>query len=143
MHIARAPLAADVPMEMTSIDLPPVDAAPVEPFAAPADVADVFAPAAAEEPFPIASEPEAAEPAKDFANTITMADLYAQQGLVADARMIYENILQRDPGNESVREKLAELDRPAAPAAPPAGDRRVAKLEAWLAKVGRREVSGV
>jgi hypothetical protein len=139
MHLARAPLAADLPMETAAADLPFVDAPPVEPAAAPADVADVFEPAA-EEPFAIAAEPEAGAPAEDFTNTITMADLYARQGLVADARMIYENILLRDPGNESVRAKLTALDAPAAAAG---RDARVVKLEAWLAKLGRREVSRV
>jgi tetratricopeptide (TPR) repeat protein len=47
--------------------------------------------------------------AEDFAKTITMADLYAGQGLVAEARDIYEDILARDPGNESVRAKLEAL----------------------------------
>jgi tetratricopeptide (TPR) repeat protein len=139
MHIGRAPLAADVAMEMPAADLAPIDAAPVEPTSAPGDVADVFAPST-DEPFAIASEPEASAPAEDFTNTITMADLYARQGLVADARMVYENILLRDPGNDAVRAKLTALDAPAAAAG---RDPRVVKLEAWLAKVGRREVSGV
>lgn len=196
MHIARAPLAAEMAVEEPAFELPPVDAPPIEPAAAAADVADVFEPAASEEPFAIGGEPEVAEPAEDFTNTITMADLYARQGLVADARMIYENILLRDPGNDAVRGKLAGLDNvvaagfrspldedsqeddgglkpaattvaqaetatqaeapanveaPAEAEAPaefetPAqagSDPRIARLENWLAKVGRREGSRV
>jgi hypothetical protein len=85
-----------------------------------------------------------------------MADLYARQGLVADARQIYEHLLQRDPGNDDVRAKLELLGGDAAAAAPPADGlesatapspasgtsaAKVARLERWLARV--REVSRV
>jgi hypothetical protein len=83
IHIAAAPLAAEVPA-------PP---APLE------DEADVFAPVVAE-PTP---------PAEDLANTQTMADLYERQGLVNDAQHIYENILAREPENAEVRAKLDAL----------------------------------
>lgn len=83
MHIASAPLAAELPA-------PP---APLE------DEADVFA--------SVVSEP--APPAEDVANTLTMADLYERQGLVHDAQHIYENILAREPENEEVRAKLDAL----------------------------------
>lgn len=124
MHIGRAPLDADVPLDMTA-ELPMVDAVAMEP---PTDVADVFAPA---------PEPE---PQEDITSTLTMADLYARQGLIADARQIYETILHRDPANDGVRRKLAALDAPQAAAG---RDPKVIKLEAWLARVGRREVSSV
>jgi tetratricopeptide (TPR) repeat protein len=125
MHVGRAPMDAEVPLDMTA-ELPMVDAPPIAPAPA-SDVADVFAPA--EE-----------QPREDITSTLTMADLYAGQGLVADARQIYETILLRDPDNDTVREKLAALDQPQA-----AGGRdpKVVKLEAWLAKVARREVSRV
>jgi len=129
MHVGRAAMDAEgdaeVPLDMTA-ELPMVDAPPIAPAPA-SDVADVFAPA--EE-----------QPREDITSTLTMADLYAGQGLVADARQIYETILLRDPNNDTVREKLAALDQPQA-----AGGRdpKVVKLEAWLAKVGRREVSRV
>jgi hypothetical protein len=64
--------------------------------------------ATAETPFPSAEEPSETE-AGDFTDTLTMADLYARQGLIADARHIYENILNRDPGNDDVRMKLNAL----------------------------------
>ena len=116
MHVGRAPLDAEVPLDMTA-EIPMVEAA-----------ADVFAPA--EE-----------QPREDITSTLTMADLYAGQGLVADARQIYETILLRDPNNEAVRTKLAALDEPADQ--PTGRHPKVVKLEAWLAKVARREVSRV
>ncbi|HEV8434337.1 MAG TPA: tetratricopeptide repeat protein [Thermoanaerobaculia bacterium] len=125
MHVGRAPMEAEVPLDMTA-ELPMVDVPPIAPAPA-SDVADVFAPA--EE-----------QPREDITSTLTMADLYAGQGLVADARQIYETILLRDPNNDAVREKLAALDRPQAAVG---RDPKVAKLEAWLAKIGRREVSRV
>jgi len=89
--------------------------------------ADVAAPWSSEE-----EEPPAPEPT----DTVTMADLYARQGLVAEARRIYETILQRDPANDAVREKLAALDvQPV--------QKKIARLEDWLSKVGRREESHV
>ncbi|HEU4887493.1 MAG TPA: tetratricopeptide repeat protein [Thermoanaerobaculia bacterium] len=98
------------------------------------------------EPAPMAAEvsapifdtdqdfPEAAAP-EDAANTVTMADLYVRQGLVEDARHIYESILARDPGNAEVRGKLEAL----APRVNP----KVAALERWLGKVSKREVGRV
>ena len=71
----------------------------------------------------------------DAANTVTMADLYARQGLVDDARHIYESILARDPGNDEVRAKLDALS--------PRVNPKVAVLERWLTKVSRREVGSV
>jgi tetratricopeptide (TPR) repeat protein len=141
MHIEEAPLAAELPA-------PVVDA--------PSEEADVFAPAATAEPFALESPPAESEP-EDSTSTLTMADLYARQGLVADARHIYEHLLARDPGNAVVREKLLALDPPFVPepepeAEPvhvpaamamatvtPAPRGKVARLEQWLAKVGKRE----
>ena len=162
---------------------------------------------AADLPFALEST-LAPPPSDDFAKTITMADLYAGQGLVDEARDIYEDILARDPGNESVRAKLEALstivpesapaeeeadddyDDEAAPQAPtfesqpaafapeqPSAEEplpfddtapfaesapfahaataapaalaatpnreKIARLEQWLAKVGRREVGHV
>jgi hypothetical protein len=39
-----------------------------------------------------------------------MADLYANQGLIDEARDIYEDVLARDPDNAVVRAKLEALD---------------------------------
>ncbi|HYC60629.1 MAG TPA: tetratricopeptide repeat protein [Thermoanaerobaculia bacterium] len=72
---------------------------------------------------------------EDAANTATMADLYVKQGLVEEARHIYENILARDPENAEVRGKLDAIV--------PRVNPKVAALERWLGRVSRREVGGV
>jgi tetratricopeptide (TPR) repeat protein len=72
---------------------------------------------------------------EDATYTVTMADLYVGQGLVEDARHIYEHILARDPGNAEVRGKLDAI----APRVNP----KVAALERWLGKVSKREVGRV
>jgi tetratricopeptide (TPR) repeat protein len=113
MHVESAPPAAEV-------------SAPWHDEEA---ASDVFAPAEAATP-----------PADDLTVTLTMADLYVQQGLPDQARPIYERILQRDPDNRAVRDKLDSLTVP-----PPAKsdaketNPKVEKLEQWLAKVKREE----
>jgi tetratricopeptide (TPR) repeat protein len=109
MQIVSAPLAADVPAFVDD-ELPTVDSTPVF---------DTTSAAAATE-------------TDDAANTITMADLYVRQGLLEDARHIYENILARDPGNAEVRGKLEAIT--------PRVNPKVVALERWLAKVSKREV---
>jgi tetratricopeptide (TPR) repeat protein len=91
MHIEEAPLVAEVP----SVWLPEPEPQASEP------AADVFAPA----------EPEAAAQDDDLTATTTMADLYVRQGLINEARKIYEHLLQRDPYDDEVRAKLDALDR--------------------------------
>ncbi|MBV8520406.1 MAG: tetratricopeptide repeat protein [Acidobacteria bacterium] len=135
MHIAAAPLAAEVPAPVTfEEDLPQVESAVIAPEP-PTEEADVFEPA----------DPVPTREAEHVVNTITMADLYARQGLLDDARHIYETILARDPANESVRAKLQALHAPAAEPAPvlEAANPKIERLERWLAKVSRREVNGV
>ncbi|HET8799144.1 MAG TPA: tetratricopeptide repeat protein [Thermoanaerobaculia bacterium] len=110
IQVESAPVAAETPAPL----LDPEEA-------------DVFAPA----------EAEAVAAPQDITDTLTMADLYARQGLVDEARTIYEHILAREPENVQVREKLAAL----APAAPVS--EKVEKLERWLARVSRREVGRV
>ena len=97
-------------------------------------VAEVAAPVVEEEIFDAPVEPPVPQP-EDLSNTLTMADLYVNQGLVEDARHIYENILARDPENADVRARLAAL----APRVNP----KVAQLERWLAKMKRSEVGRV
>jgi hypothetical protein len=123
-HIETAPLVAEVPVPFEE----------ESPFAEPEPepAAEVFAPALSEAEVP--AEPVYA--ANDVTNTITMGDLYARQGLVDDARKIYENILDRDPNNEDVREKLSALNAAAPASQQPSGKAaKVAKLQDWLAKV--------
>jgi tetratricopeptide (TPR) repeat protein len=113
MHVEEAPLAAEVAAPWQEEEEPaPFESASVSPFESeaetiPEEPADVFAPVA-ETPFPSADEPSEQEPT-DFTDTLTMADLYARQGLITDARHIYENILHRDPENEDVAAKLRAL----------------------------------
>jgi predicted Zn-dependent protease len=121
-HITSAPLAAEVAAPIYREEpLPPLDSAPIasEP---PTEEADVFAP----------TEP-VLHPPDDLASTITMADLYAKQGLADDARQIYESILSRDPENAAVSAKLGALVKA----------NKVKRLENWLARVSRREVGSV
>jgi tetratricopeptide (TPR) repeat protein len=126
-------------------DSEPMHAAHIEsPFEDP--VADTFTAETfeVEAPVGIHIEPEPIAPPEDeVSHTLTMADLYSRQGLTDDARHIYESILQRDPDNAAVREKLEALNPPPAPVASSPRDAKVARLESWLTKVGRREESHV
>jgi tetratricopeptide (TPR) repeat protein len=141
MHIAAAPLGAEVPAPVIEEEeLPPIDAAPIAPEPV-SEEADVFA------------------PTEDVTNTPTMADLYARQGLTDDARHIYENILARDPSNDEVRAKLDELHggQASVPVEHDANGEgqaglsvlhegsnpKITRLETWLSKVSRKEVGGV
>ncbi|HSP34189.1 MAG TPA: tetratricopeptide repeat protein [Thermoanaerobaculia bacterium] len=144
MHIARAPLTAELPIEG---EAPPQ----AEPTAS-ADEADVFAPSAPEigpgfvtPDYAVTSSLAPLDEA-DFARTIRMADLFAAEGSINEARDIYEDLLARDPQNAQIRAKLDAL-RPAAqgaePEASPANKEKVAKLESWLARVKRGEVGRV
>jgi len=106
---------------------------------APAGIHVEPAPLVAEVPTPVDEESPFAEPelepapaTDDVTQTLTMGDLYARQGLVDDARQIYETVLEREPENETVRAKLETLAPP-----PPAKATKVAKLQSWLAKVQR------
>ncbi len=112
VQIVSAPLAADVPAFVDE-ELPAADSTPV--FDTP--------------------EPPVAAESDDAANTLTMADLYARQGLLDDARHIYENILARDPNNADVRAKLEAMT--------PRANPKVVVLERWLAKVSRKEAPRV
>ena len=106
---------------------------------APVGMHIIETPVAAEVPAPVDEEADVFEPAEDVSNTLTMADLYARQGLADDARHIYESLLARDPANEDVRAKLDALSAPA----PHSADAKVERLERWLSKVSRKEVDGV
>ncbi len=118
-----------------------------EAFAESEPAAEVFAPA---EPEPAL----AADADADVTETTTMADLYVRQGLIEDARKIYEHVLQRHPDDREVRAKLEALTASETsiaavhekqepiedePEVAIAGSPKVKALEQWLAKVGRRE----
>ena len=111
-QVNAAPPSAEVAAPFDD-EMPVVDSSPV--FDTPAEVA----PAAPE----------------DATSTLTMADLYVRQGLVEEARHIYENILARDPGNDDVRARLAVI----APRVNP----KIARLERWLSRIRREAEPGV
>jgi tetratricopeptide (TPR) repeat protein len=74
---------------------------------------------------PVPAQPLAAKAASDDGDemddfmTAAVADIYVKQGLVDEAKRIYERILRREPGNGEVREKLALLEGKAPAAAEP------------------------
>jgi tetratricopeptide (TPR) repeat protein len=132
MHIQDAPLVAEVPTVWSA------EAAH-----------DVFEPA---EPQPAPRDDD------ELTSTTTMADLYVRQGLVGDARKIYQHLLERDPANDELRSKLEALDHSAAeaPVAEEAAaadeetrqpgnpatlhnHAKVVVLQQWLTKVAKRE----
>jgi tetratricopeptide (TPR) repeat protein len=138
MHIEEAPLVAEVPVVWTE------DAEPD---------ADVFA----------LAEPEAvAQDDDELTSTTTMADLYVRQGLVGEARKIYQHLLEREPENAELRSKLDALDE--SPAEEPVAaidatssdeetrepgnpatlhnHAKVVVLRQWLTKVAKREQFG-
>ncbi len=151
--IADSPFDRTAPPfeESTGDEEPMLLAHEDSPFEEPASLADAIeieqpvgmhiemAPLDAEVPSEVVfDEPEAEAPpahAEDLANTLTMADLYARQGLTNDARHIYENILARDPENDDVRAKLDAIT--------PRVNPKIERLERWLSKVSRREVADV
>ncbi len=51
---------------------------------------------------------EPVEPAEPI-STVTLAEIYAQQGLLDKAARVYEDILRQNPDNASVRERLLKL----------------------------------
>jgi len=168
MHIARAPLLAEVPLVWPEAEaLPLVDQEPLGAETAGHDVpnaagtegeaideADVFAPAgdpsAVDAPFDLETAAAQDEP-EDLTATLTMADLYARQGLTADARRVYEAILHREPANQGVRVRLEALAGSQTPGSQMSGSeraadpraRKVAALQSWLVKVSRGEVGSV
>ena len=121
MHVASAPMTAELPMPLPFESLPRENASisSPEPVVA-ADEADVFEPAGSgiapgfvTAGYSVTSSMDPIDEA-DFARTIRMADLYAMEGSYDEARDIYEDLLARDPNNATIRGKLDAL-----PATPP------------------------
>jgi hypothetical protein len=151
----ESPFEEPVGFTAAALDIEQPSGFQVTPAPLPADEADVFEPASDIAPgfgpgtFESNALPSLAT--DDFAKTITMADLYASQGLIDEARDIYEDILARDPSNSAIRTKLDALSHrapasggasPAEAGAPPPNP-RVDKLQKWLSKVKTKEVGGV
>ena len=159
MHIEEAPAVAEVPAAVSLVESESMFESPEpeplvfaeeealpEPQPAafameetdPESAAAVFAEEeASSAPEPVFAEAASPEPAshEEPTETSTMADLYARQGLLNEARHIYENILARDPGNVDIRARLDAIT--------PRVNPRIDRLERWLAKVGRKEVGRV
>ena len=55
----------------------------------------------------VAEHPPAAEP--PALSSSTLAELYLRQGFVDKAIEVYQQLVQREPGNEQARLRLAEL----------------------------------
>jgi tetratricopeptide (TPR) repeat protein len=99
------------------------------------------------------AEPSVAEPP---IATVTIAELFVRQGLLSQACQVYRDILQAEPDNEEVRQKLSALERGLAGEEPePVQDRPVEIVQAppteksvteeplvvlqrWLATIRRR-----
>jgi hypothetical protein len=137
--VEEAPLAAEVAA--------PVAVPPALPAAVPAaideePVAGLHTPTV-ERPFDVEEPVAGAVPEEDLAENVVMAALYERQGLTEKAREIYEHILQREPQNTLVRAKLNAIAVPEPAAGASQRNPKVTKLEEWLSKVGRKEVSRV
>ncbi len=99
------------------------------------------------------AEPSVAEPP---IATVTIAELFVRQGLFSQACQVYRDILQIEPENEEVRQKLSALewelageepepveDRPVETVQDPAKENSVTEeplvvLQRWLATIRRR-----
>ncbi|HET7706481.1 MAG TPA: tetratricopeptide repeat protein, partial [Thermoanaerobaculia bacterium] len=111
MHLAAPPLSAELAEPFPPQQLPPE----TSPVAAESEEVEFNEPATEVAPGFIQGRFDANVPpppagADDFAKTLTMADLYANQGLIDEARDIYEDVLARDPDNAVVLAKLQALE---------------------------------
>jgi hypothetical protein len=74
--------------------------------------------------------------------TPTLAELYMEQGLPSEAEKVYVKLLEGDPDNAEIREKLARL-RGDAPCGAGSARARIRALEDWLATIRRaRDAQG-
>jgi hypothetical protein len=130
----------------------PVVAEPAPEAASPAIPAPV-APAPVHVP-PVESAPAPVVPSPEDAELVspTLAELYFNQGFPEKAIQVYRRLLDRDPGNERARVRMAELQAlaaspggaKAAPADPPsssagADDGRAARRQALERTIERLE----
>jgi hypothetical protein len=87
------------------------------------------------------AQPTGGGPAAPFASS-TLAELYLQQGLVEKAVEVYRQVVQREPGNDKARQRLAELESGGGhdlqAARRRAIERMIAGLEQLLGAVRRR-----
>jgi hypothetical protein len=74
--------------------------------------------------------------AADALPTPTLAELYVEQGMTAEAVRVYERLLMGDPENDELRERLSAL-RGEVPAEPVAARRKIEALQGWLERIRR------
>lgn len=83
---------------------------------------------------------------QDPLDTTTLAELYLSQGFPEKAMEIYSNLAAKDPANQEVAAKLAELEKSLAvetspvveePAVDAARQAKLAALEGWLSNIQR------
>jgi len=93
-----------------------------------------------EKPVAESSKTMVSEPLKTAIQTDTLAEIYIKQGHWKKALSIYKEILDREPGNTAVREKIEAL-RKRIEGDPKAASKRktISRLEKWLAVVRREE----
>jgi tetratricopeptide (TPR) repeat protein len=72
--------------------------------------------------------------AEDPFETETLADLYIRQGEWSRGVAIYQRLLDKDPGNDSLRIKIRESDRPFQDPQKPQTT-SVQRLESWLERI--------
>lgn len=94
-------------------------------------VAAALPPAGAAMEVPAPSGPDA-----EALPTLTLAELYVEQGMPQMAVKVYEKILTNDPGNQEIRAKLSRL-KAGAPAGSVVARRKIRALESWLGKIKR------
>jgi tetratricopeptide (TPR) repeat protein len=75
----------------------------------------------------------------EMMDTITLAELYEEQGHVDKAIEVYRKILDTLPENEEVEARLAELEKRMG--FPPQGRTLLSVLEAWQGKLGEKDAS--
>jgi tetratricopeptide (TPR) repeat protein len=75
----------------------------------------------------------------EMMDTITLAELYEEQGHVDKAIEVYRKIIDTLPENEEVEARLAELEKRMG--FPPQGRTLLSVLEAWQGKLGEKDAS--
>jgi tetratricopeptide (TPR) repeat protein len=96
-------------------------------------------------PPPPSAPPPATSEAPPLSSS-TLAELYFNQGFTRQAIDVYREILDREPGNERIRARIAELEAIAGPVegpapakAPPGEDRKARRRRAIERTIGRLE----
>jgi tetratricopeptide (TPR) repeat protein len=113
---APAPAAAEPVFDFESVS-EPLPAPPPPPPAPLEEVADLWP----EESLTPEPEPEpvrAAEPPA-MAATATLGELYLRQGHVDEAERMFQEVLEREPGNAAAQAGLGRIDEARRPPAPP------------------------